>query len=152
MHSRSQRLRRTFQTTLLRNIITDAPSTPGNLLLLSKKEIEEKLSGGGVFSRFENCRPLGPQDQVTKVVFWKLLKVTVTPIGETGTRGEGNRTRTVLLHDGKWSGGAANPLDVLLEEFLNDVPSMGLLDFVVSGNEYMSKCGKPEDRVNNVTH
>ena len=76
---------------------------------------------------------------MTKIVFWKLLEVTVTPIGETGARGEGNRTRTVLLHDGKWSGGAANPLDVLLEEFLNDVPSMGLLDFVVSENEYMSK-------------
>ena len=60
MQNRSKFLKRTFQTTLLRNIITDAPSTPGNLLLLSKKEIEEKLSGGGVFSRFENCRPLGP--------------------------------------------------------------------------------------------
>ena len=124
---------------MLRNIITDAPSTPGNLLLLSKKEIEEKLSSGGVFSRFENRCPLRPQDEVTKVVFWKLLEVTVTPISETRAGGEGNRTRTVLLHDGKWSCGAANPLDVLLEEFLNDVPSMGLLDFVVSENEYMSK-------------
>lgn len=103
----------TLQSILLRDIVSNTPSSPGGLLLLGEKEIEEKLGSRRVLSSFKNCCPLRPKNEMAEIILGELLEESCTTVSKAGASGKGDGTGSILKHDSDGGGRAANPLDVL---------------------------------------
>ena len=85
-----------------------------------------------MFSSLEDGSALGPDDDVTEIVLRKLLEESSAAVERASTGGEGKGASVVEADDSDGGSGTTNPLNILGDELLNGLPSVGLDNLVVS--------------------
>ena len=115
-----------------RDVITNTPSLTRRLLLNREKVVEEKLGRSRVFGCLCDSCPLGPDRNETEIVHRKLLEESSAAVERASTGGEGKGASVVEADDSDGGSGTTNPLNILGDELLNGLPSVGLDNLVVS--------------------
>ena len=123
-----------------RDVITNTPSLTRRLLLNREKVVEEKLGRSRVFGCLRDSCPLGPDGNETEIVLRKLLEESSAAVERASTSGEGKGASVVEADDSDGGCGTTNPLDILGDELLNGLPSVGLDNSIVPSRCNMLEC------------
>ena len=109
-------------------------------MLNREKVVEEKLGRSRVFGCLRDSCPLGPDRNETEIVLRKLLEESSAAVERASTGGEGKGASVVEADDSDGGRGTTNPLDILSDELLNSLPSVGLDNSIVPGRYKTLEC------------